>query len=79
MLEIDLEGVVEEDHDEPQEMGDDSKEITDEMLDVSSEKRSEALSAFSEGYHVELLFLNFLNFPACHLLALMLHKILFSS
>lgn len=48
-VEVDREGVVDADHDEPQEMGDESKEVTDEMMDLSSEKRSEAQAALSDG------------------------------
>ncbi|XP_007438093.1 hsc70-interacting protein [Python bivittatus] len=48
-LEIDNEGVIEPDSDEPQAMGDESVEVTEEMMDQASEKKMEAINALSEG------------------------------
>uniref|UniRef100_A0A8C4WW24 ST13 Hsp70 interacting protein n=1 Tax=Eptatretus burgeri TaxID=7764 RepID=A0A8C4WW24_EPTBU len=48
-LDLDDEGVIEGDCDPEQDMGDDSMEVTEEMIDQASEKKIEALSAFSEG------------------------------
>ena len=47
--EIDTDGVIEEDKDEPQEMGDASLEVSEEMMDQSNDKRSQAMAASSEG------------------------------
>uniref|UniRef100_A0A8D0H5N9 STI1 domain-containing protein n=1 Tax=Sphenodon punctatus TaxID=8508 RepID=A0A8D0H5N9_SPHPU len=48
-LEIDNEGVIEPDEDEPQEMGDENVEITEEMMDQANEKKMEAIDALGEG------------------------------
>ncbi|XP_048847099.1 hsc70-interacting protein-like [Brienomyrus brachyistius] len=49
-LEIDDEGVIEPDTDEPQEMGDfENLEVTDEMMDQANEKKMEAIAALGEG------------------------------
>ncbi|KAI0226841.1 Hsc70-interacting protein [Lamellibrachia satsuma] len=48
-LDIDNEGVIAPDNDPPQEMGDDTIEPTDEMVEKSGEKRSVALEALSDG------------------------------
>lgn len=47
-LELDNEGVVEPDTEEPQEMGDESKECTEEEMDQASDLRAKAASAYSE-------------------------------
>lgn len=44
-----LEGIVKDETAEELEMGDDNLEVTEEMMEESSAKRSEALSAMSEG------------------------------
>lgn len=48
-LELDTTGVIEADSEESQEMGDDSVEVTEEMMDQSSEKRCQAQEAVNEG------------------------------
>ncbi|XP_017593226.1 PREDICTED: hsc70-interacting protein [Corvus brachyrhynchos] len=48
-LEIDNEGVIEPDNDDPQEMGDENVEVTEEMADQANEKKIEAINALSEG------------------------------
>ncbi|XP_068256981.1 hsc70-interacting protein [Nyctibius grandis] len=48
-LELDNEGVIEPDNDDPQEMGDENVEVTDEMMDQANEKKIEAINALSEG------------------------------
>ena len=48
-VELDLTGVVEADKDEPLDMGDPSKELSDADLEKFDEKRSEAMGVFSEG------------------------------
>lgn len=49
-VELDMEGVIEPDNDPAQEMGDENKgELTEEENEAFSNKRSEALAAFSEG------------------------------
>uniref|UniRef100_A0A3B3RHB7 ST13 Hsp70 interacting protein n=1 Tax=Paramormyrops kingsleyae TaxID=1676925 RepID=A0A3B3RHB7_9TELE len=49
-LEIDKDGVIEPDTDEPQEMVDlDSVEVTDEMMDQANEKKMEAITALGDG------------------------------
>ncbi|XP_034259093.1 hsc70-interacting protein [Pantherophis guttatus] len=48
-LEIDNEGVIEPDSDEPQAMGDENVEVTEEMMDQANEKKMEAIHALSEG------------------------------
>ncbi|KAI4498804.1 hypothetical protein M0802_005979 [Mischocyttarus mexicanus] len=47
-LELDMTGVIEPDNDEPQEMGDSTLEPTEEEIEESQTKRSEAVSAFVE-------------------------------
>ena len=44
-----MEGVIEADVDEPAPMGDDSVEVTEEMMDEANDKRSEAMAAMSDG------------------------------
>lgn len=41
--------MIEGDNDPPQEMGDSSLEVTDDMLELASAKRAEAMEAASEG------------------------------
>ncbi|CAK6975163.1 hsc70-interacting protein [Scomber scombrus] len=49
-LEIDQEGVIEPDTDEPQEMGEfDNIEVTEEMMDQANEKKIAAIDALGEG------------------------------
>merc|ERR1711963_1080393 len=48
-VELDMTGVVEADKDEPLDMGDPTKELTEADLEKFDEKRSEAMSVFSEG------------------------------
>lgn len=48
-IEIDKEGVIEPDNDEPQEMGDIDIEVTDELMDQANEKKIEAINAIAEG------------------------------
>ncbi|KAM7386473.1 hypothetical protein PAMA_009200 [Pampus argenteus] len=49
-IEIDQEGVIEPDTDEPQEMGEfDNIEVTEEMMDLASEKKVAAIDALGEG------------------------------
>ncbi|XP_074758645.1 hsc70-interacting protein isoform X3 [Athene noctua] len=48
-LEIDNEGVIEPDNDDPQEMGDENVEVTEDMMDQANEKKIEAINALSEG------------------------------
>ncbi|KAL0992943.1 hypothetical protein UPYG_G00101310 [Umbra pygmaea] len=49
-LEIDQDGVIEPDTDEPQEMGDfENLEVTEEMMDQANEKKMEAIDALGEG------------------------------
>uniref|UniRef100_A0A673MJZ9 STI1 domain-containing protein n=1 Tax=Sinocyclocheilus rhinocerous TaxID=307959 RepID=A0A673MJZ9_9TELE len=48
--EIDNEGVIEPDTDDPQEMGDyENLEVTDEMMDQANEKKIEAIGALGDG------------------------------
>ena len=44
-----MEGGIEADVDEPAPMGDDSVEVTEEMMDEANDKRSEAMAAMSDG------------------------------
>ncbi|KAJ8017618.1 Hsc70-interacting protein [Holothuria leucospilota] len=44
-----MEGVIEGDTGGPLEMGDESLEVTEEMMDEANSKRSEAMSAMSDG------------------------------
>lgn len=46
---IDMEGVIEGEEEEPQPMGDDSVEVTDDMMEEANSKRSEAMAAMSDG------------------------------
>ncbi|XP_056609836.1 hsc70-interacting protein isoform X2 [Triplophysa dalaica] len=49
-IEIDNEGVIEPDTDEPQEMGDyENLEVTDEMIDQANEKKMEAIGVLGDG------------------------------
>ncbi|XP_036615518.1 hsc70-interacting protein [Trichosurus vulpecula] len=48
-VEIDNEGVIEADTDTPQEMGDETAEITDEMMDQANEKKVAAIDALNSG------------------------------
>ncbi|XP_038612129.1 hsc70-interacting protein [Tachyglossus aculeatus] len=48
-LEIDNEGVIEPDTDDPQEMGDENAEVTDEMMDQANEKKGAAIDALNAG------------------------------
>ncbi|XP_039345551.1 hsc70-interacting protein-like isoform X3 [Mauremys reevesii] len=48
-LEIDNEGVIEPDEDDPQEMGDENVEVTEEMMDEADEKKMEGIHALGEG------------------------------
>uniref|UniRef100_S4RJA0 ST13 Hsp70 interacting protein n=1 Tax=Petromyzon marinus TaxID=7757 RepID=S4RJA0_PETMA len=48
-LDIDDDGVVEEDHDPPQDMGDAEVEVSEEMMDQANEKKGEAMSALADG------------------------------
>ncbi|XP_074083105.1 hsc70-interacting protein isoform X2 [Macrotis lagotis] len=48
-VEIDNEGVIEADTDAPQEMGDETAAITDEMMDQANEKKVAAIDALNSG------------------------------
>lgn len=48
-LDIDNEGVIEPDKEEPQEMGDEDVEVTEEMMDQANEKKMEAINALGDG------------------------------
>ncbi|CAL8266883.1 unnamed protein product [Gadus morhua 'NCC'] len=49
-IEIDNEGVIEPDTDEPQEMGDfENLEVTEEMMEQANDKKMEAINALGEG------------------------------
>ncbi|XP_029446314.1 hsc70-interacting protein isoform X2 [Rhinatrema bivittatum] len=48
-LDIDNEGVIEPDKEEPQEMGDENLEVTEEMMDEANEKKMEAINALGDG------------------------------
>ena len=48
-IDLDNTGVIEPDNDPPQEMGDSSLEVNDDMLELASAKRAEAMEAASEG------------------------------
>ncbi|XP_068435460.1 hsc70-interacting protein [Clinocottus analis] len=48
-IEMDNEGVIEPDTDEPQEMGELSVEVTEEMMDEADEKKMAAIDALGEG------------------------------
>lgn len=47
--ELDNTGVIEDNDKDLPEDGDESKEVTEEMMDSADEKRSAAMAAFSEG------------------------------
>ena len=57
VTELDISGVIEGDNDPPQEMGDSSLEVTDDMLELASAKRAEAMEAASEGLFCLFVFL----------------------
>lgn len=44
-----MDGVIEGDTEEPQPMGDDTMEVTDDMMEQANAKRSEAMVAMSDG------------------------------
>ena len=44
-----MEGVIPGDEEEPQPMGDENLEVSEEMADEAMEKRSQAMEAVSEG------------------------------
>ncbi|XP_022612746.1 hsc70-interacting protein isoform X2 [Seriola dumerili] len=49
-IEMDKEGVIEPDTDDPQDMGDfENVEVTEEMMDLANEKKMEAINALGEG------------------------------
>ncbi|XP_034394698.1 hsc70-interacting protein isoform X2 [Cyclopterus lumpus] len=48
-IEMDNEGVIEPDTDEPQEMGESSIEVTEQMMDEADEKKMAAIDALGEG------------------------------
>ncbi|XP_038624009.1 putative protein FAM10A4 [Tachyglossus aculeatus] len=48
-LEIDNEGVIEPDTNDPQEMGDEDAEVTDEMMDQANKKKGAAIDALNAG------------------------------
>ncbi|KAM9746202.1 hsc70-interacting protein [Menidia menidia] len=49
-LDIEMDGVIEPDTDEPQEMGEfENLEVTEEMMDQANEKKMEAIDALGEG------------------------------
>ncbi|XP_067426086.1 putative protein FAM10A4 [Emydura macquarii macquarii] len=48
-LEIDDDGIIEPDQDDPQEMGDEHLEVTSEMIDQANEKREQAFVALDQG------------------------------
>lgn len=50
--ELDNTGVIEDNDKDLPEDGDESKEVTEEMMDSADEKRSAAMAAFSEGRSV---------------------------
>jgi suppressor of tumorigenicity protein 13 len=52
-VELDREGCIEADTDEPQQMGEVDKESTEEDIDKSSEIRSKAAGAYSEQKYEE--------------------------
>ena len=54
-LELDNEGVVEPDNDPPQEMGDESVEVTDDMMEQANDKRMEAMMAMNDGRHEDAI------------------------
>ena len=49
--------MIEPDTGAPQEMGDDSLEVTEEMMDQANDKRSEAMAAVSDGTFRHLIHL----------------------
>ncbi|XP_040262488.1 hsc70-interacting protein [Bufo bufo] len=48
-LEIDNEGVIAPDDEDPQEMGNDDVEVTEEMMNQANEKKMEAINALGDG------------------------------
>ncbi|VDN23864.1 unnamed protein product, partial [Gongylonema pulchrum] len=48
-LELDMEGVIKGEEDEPLPMGDPSKEVTEEDMEKANEQRDLAMNAFNEG------------------------------
>jgi suppressor of tumorigenicity protein 13 len=48
-IELDSSGIIEPDSDEPQAMGDSDKDVTEEDIEKSDEKKREAIEAFGEG------------------------------
>lgn len=44
-----MEGVIEADNEPSQDMGDDSIEVTEEMMDQANDKRIEAVDALNDG------------------------------
>lgn len=54
-VDVDMEGCIEPDNDEPQQMGDSLKEPTEEEIDKSSELRAQAAAAYSEQKYVEAI------------------------
>ena len=51
-LELDTEGTIPPDDDPPQEMGDRSKEVTEDMRDKAQEERAQGSMAMAEGQHL---------------------------
>lgn len=60
--ELDNTGVIEDNDKDLPEDGDESKEVTEEMMDSADEKRSAAMAAFSEGRSINKLVFFFYNF-----------------
>ncbi|XP_076321691.1 hsc70-interacting protein-like [Tachypleus tridentatus] len=54
-IELDNTGVIEPDNDDTQPMGDESIEVTEEMMDECNEKRGQAMEAFSEGNYEDAI------------------------
>ncbi|XP_013787333.1 hsc70-interacting protein-like [Limulus polyphemus] len=54
-IDLDNTGVIEPDTDEPQPVGDESVEVTEEMMDESNEKRGQAMEAYSEGKYEDAI------------------------
>jgi len=54
-IELDMTGVIEPDNEPQLPMGDPDKEATEEMIDQSDEKRSQAIAAVGEGNHEKAL------------------------
>ncbi|XP_029646319.1 hsc70-interacting protein [Octopus sinensis] len=65
-IELDNSGVVEDDEDFDQKFGDETLEITDEMIELANDKRNEALDAMANGDYekaIELLTIAIQNNP----------------